>query len=494
MAEGKRRALMALVVVIVAAIVVIQAGVSPRYTKIMAAQKNKVQGNSGDLMVQLPGQFMLASFTGFEQVVAGALWIRADDFFHRGQYQAIIPIVRMVTWLDPHNIDVYITGAWHLDYNFVDEANSLSDKRYIPASIALMMEGIRNNPKIWDLYFELGWTHYCKKMNDNVNALKWISKACEYDGIDPNTGQKVRRFEFVDRMKAHMLEKCGRFDDAIAQWHKARANSVKAIEANKRKPGSGGYVDQTSLDLCDRNSSLLLMRLGWRYGRMDYYEQGLKIAERPKADPSWVRATAAARKDFESRKGKKWVGDAMKPLNTNFEVSWLRAAPQVVIIKGKLNLIQTSEYKGLASEPFTHWYKDNTAPDAPRRELWRNGCRVFWQLQDYDYVMPSLETFNWKIDRSKTIAWGDVYVGEGRFSTKIDMSDPRDKEMYPFTADKYKLTIWVSPEDPGMPDYVQDRVGWKGEAIIDPNYLDTKTHPGFRMLKKEFILRRSDII
>jgi hypothetical protein len=494
MAEGKRRLLSALLVVIVAAIVVVQLGVNPRYDRIADAQKNKAGGKSGDLMVQLPGQFMLASFTGFEQVVAGALWIRADDFFHRGQYAAIIPIVRMVTWLDPHNIDVYITGAWHLDYNFVDEANSLSDKRYIPASIALMKEGIRNNPDIWDLYFELGWTHYCKKMNDNANALKWISKACEHEGIDPNTGQKVRRYDFVDRMKAHLLEKCGRFDEAIAQWHKARALTVQAIEENKRKPGSVVYVDQTSLDLCDRNLSLLLMRLGWRYGRMDYYEEGLKIAEGLKSPASWVAATASARKDFESRKGKAWKGDVMKPLNTAFDVSWLRAAPQVLIIKGNLNLIQASEYKGLASEAFTHWYAENNAPNAPNREPWRNGSRVYWQLQDYDYVMPSLETFNWKIDLSKTIAWGDIYVGDGKFTTKIDMSNRQDKEMYPFTADKYKLIIWVTPEDPGMPDYVQDRVGWKGEAITDPSCLDTKTRPGFRMLRKEFILQRSDII
>jgi len=493
MAEGKRKGLIALLVVIVVAIVAVQLPIVPRYNKIAGSGKNKSEGAPGDLMVQLPGQFMIASFTGFEQVVAGALWIRADDFFHRGEYQAIVPIVRMVTWLDPHNIDVYITGAWHLDYNFVDEANALSDKRYIPVSIALMKEGIKNNPNVWDLYFELGWTHYCKKMNDNAQALEWISKACEHDGVDPNTGQKIRRYDFVDRMKAHMLEKCGRFDEAIAQWEKARAITVKAMEANKRKPGSAEYVDQGSLDLCDRNLSLLLMRLGWRYGNMDYYRRGLEIAETLKSPADWVAATRAARKDYESRVGKQWAGDTAKPLNTAFQVSWLRAAPQVLIISGKLNLIQASEYKGLASESFTHWYATNEASGA-RREAWRNGCRVYWRLEDYDYQMPTLETVDWKIDRSRTVAWGDIYVGDGKFSTKIDMGDQRDKEMYPFAAGKYKLTVWVTPEDPGMPDYVQDRVGWKGEAITDPNYLDTKAHPGFKMLKKEFILRRSDII
>lgn len=493
MTERKRKLLGVLLVFVVAAIVVVQIGVSPQYDRIAEAQKNKAGGKSGDIMVQLPGQFMVASFTGFEQVVAGALWIRADDFFHHGQYEAIIPIVRMVTWLDPHNIDVYITGAWHLDYNFVDEANSLSDKRYIPAAIALMHEGIKNNPDIWDLYFELGWTHYSRKLNDNFTALKWISEACKHDGIDPNTGQRIRRHDFVDRMKAHMLERCGYLDEAIAQWRRARARTAKAMQESKRKPGGDIYADQNALDLCDRNLALLELRMGWRYADMARYEDGLKVAERLKGPPDWVAATKSARRDFESRKGKKWVGDAMRPLNTAFEVSWLRAAPQVLIISGKLNLIQQSEYKGLASESFTHWYANNNASGSPR-ELWRNGCRVFWRLQDYDYVMPSLKTFDWKIDRSRTVAWGDIYVGEGKFTAKIDMSDRRDREMYPFTAEKYKLTIWVTPEDPGMPDFVQDRVGWKGEALTDPKYLDTKTRPGWKMLRKEFILKRSDII
>ena len=29
-------------------------------------------------------------------------------------------MIRIITWLDPHFIDVYETGAWHMDYNFTD--------------------------------------------------------------------------------------------------------------------------------------------------------------------------------------------------------------------------------------------------------------------------------------------------------------------------------------------------------------------------------------
>ncbi|NLN75169.1 MAG: hypothetical protein GX139_02510 [Armatimonadetes bacterium] len=494
MTDGKRKMLVALVVALVAAIVLIQFDLEPKYEKIVHAGKQIGENKSGDMMAELPGQFIVASFTGFKQVVAGALWIRADEFFHRGQYHAIVPLVRMVTWLDPHNIDVYTTGAWHLDYNFVDVANSLSDKRYIPASIAFMKEGIRNNPNIWDLYFELGWTHYHKKLWDNEMAAYYISEACKYDSVDPNSGTKQRRPDFVDRMKAHMLEKIGKFDEAEQQWNVARKKVEEALAANLKKPGSGGWVDQGTLDLCDRNHSLLLLRQGWRYGDMKRYEQGLKIAERVKTPEDWVEATQSARKDYESRIGRHWEGDASKPLDGKFNASWLRAAPRVLVIKGTVNIIPASEYKGLASESFTHWYAQNQAAEPEQQVRWRDGSRVYWRLQDIDYEMPDVDKFSWNTNLENTVAWGDIYVGGGSFLTKINMSDPRDAAMYPLKAEKYKLTVWMEPVDPGMPDYVEDRVGWKGEALIDSECLDTTTRPGYRMLKKEFILSRSDII
>jgi len=494
MQERNRKLLYVLLVVLFLCSIAIQSSLNPTYMKMLKAGENKGASKSGDIMAQLPGQFIFASFTGFRQVIAGALWIRADDFFHRGQYQAIVPIVRIVTWLDPHNIDVFTTGAWHLDYNFVDEANSLSDKRYIPAAIALMKEGIANNPTIWDLYFELGWTHYSRKLLDDAKATEYIAKACKYGSLDANTGQKQPRPEFVDRMLAHSYEKLGRLDDAIKQWRICRVSTVRGIAMNKKKPGSAGTTDTSSLEICDRNMALLLLRMGWRYGRMDCYEEGLKIAESMKTPRDWVEATQSARKDFESRKGTNWGGDTARPIDTKFEVSWMRAAPQVLLIRGKANLVPASEYKGLASESFTHWFAQNEAAQGPIHKAWRDGCRVYWRLQDYDYKTEELESFSWKIDTSKTAAWGDIYVSGGSFSTNINMGDARDREMYPFTADKYKLTIWMSPVEPGMPDYVQDRVGWKGEAITDKNYLDLTTRPGFRMLKREFILKRSDII
>lgn len=488
----KRRPLYVLLLILFIGIGAVQSKIDPTRMRMKTDDSSK---ESKELLVQLPGQFIVASFAGFREVVAGALWIRADEFFHEGQYQAIIPLVRLVTWLDPHNIDVYTTGAWHLDYNFVDR-NQMSDKRYIPASVALLNEGIKNNPNIYDLYFELGWTHYNKKLYDDEKALKCMEEACKRDSYDVSSGRKLPRPEFVDRMLAHQYEKVGRFDDAINQWHKSRARIVYLIKHPKENTT---ITDASSLDICDRNLSMLYLRMAWRNGDMNAYRKGLDIVEnlagitskRAPGVDKW--AVEGAMKDYAARvASNNPPGDAKKPVDAGFDVTVEKAAPKVLIIKGKLNLLRASEYNGLASECYTHFVQDNDKAPADKRKDWLDGCRVMWMLTDYDYKMPTLDKFNWKIDTSQTVAWGDLYVSKGQFSDKIDLSV--DREFYPFTAAKYKLTVYFTPQQPNCPDFIQDRLGWKGDALTDKRYLDTTTRPGFKMLKWEKVLKAEDIL
>lgn len=477
-----------------------QRAVQPTFERLRAAEEAKAGKNRGALMVQLPAQFLVATATGFKEVVAAALWVRADEFFHTGQYRAIMPIVRMVTWLDPHNVDVYTTGAWHLAYNFVD-SEERSDKRYIPPAIALLMEGIRNNPDSYDLYFELGWTHFNKKIEDYEAALEWMKKACKYDAYDPNTGARIPRPEFVDRMLAHQYEKLGMLDEAAEQWIKSRQRVLDLIP--KDKPIS--LLDQSALDVCDRNLGLLYLRRAFRYGDLDAYGKAVevyrRVATQGGATPDVVRDYKAISADYARRKASRrpMIGDASKPLDAKFEVKWERVRPRIFRISGRVNLIPASEYKGLASELITHYYEENRKKKPSERQTWRDGSRVYWMLADADYKMTSLEEFDWKIDESQTIAWDSVYIGGGSFSQIIDFS--KDPEFYPFAKKKYKLIIWIKPQQSGVPDYVQDRIGWKGEALTDRKYLVTTpqpdirmTTPGFKLLKKEIILDRSDIM
>ena len=140
MTESKRNLLKLAIVPLVAGVIFTQYLIDPGVRELNKGQR---QGS----LVGLSNEFILGPMLGLQQAVAGALWVRADEFFHEGDYDAILPIVRMVTWLDPHHLDVYITGAWHLAYNFTDSAER-SDRRYIPAAQKLLEEGDANNSRI----------------------------------------------------------------------------------------------------------------------------------------------------------------------------------------------------------------------------------------------------------------------------------------------------------------------------------------------------------
>src|SRR5579871_3001751 len=130
----------------------------------VAAEYHKGEANIAQTSGALNNEFMLLPLLGFREAAAGLLWVRCDEFFHSGDYDAILPLVRIITLLDPHAENVYVTGAWHLSYNFTD-ANERSDRRYIAPAMALLDEGIANNPDIPDIKFEKGWEEYDKVKN-----------------------------------------------------------------------------------------------------------------------------------------------------------------------------------------------------------------------------------------------------------------------------------------------------------------------------------------
>ncbi len=130
-----------------------------------------------------PDQLLFA-LAGFRELIAGILWVKADSFFDTGNYDAILPLIRLVTILDPHQIDVYATGMWHIGYNFTDEEQR-SDRRYIPAALALGKEGYTNNPNTYEMFFETGWMWYHKIDDDYEHAVDLFIRAQKLPDMIP---------------------------------------------------------------------------------------------------------------------------------------------------------------------------------------------------------------------------------------------------------------------------------------------------------------------
>ncbi len=232
-------------VVWIAVLAIVQGALSnivvrPRYARDFAPKSTREGG-------QLPSELIFLQFFGFREFLAGMLWVRADEFFERGNYDAILPIIRLVTWLDPHYIDVYATGMWHLGYNFTDE-ESRSDRRYIPFALALGEEGAANNPTTYEMFFETGWMWFHKIDDDYHKAIEWFLRANERPDILP-----ARR-----NLLAVAYQRAGQIDEALNWYFKLLRDAEERLAKHKE------YTFRMNRDTIEGNVDNTLVRMAQR--------------------------------------------------------------------------------------------------------------------------------------------------------------------------------------------------------------------------------------
>lgn len=245
MKQSTRNVLFLVLIALLPSMVKLQSTIDPQRKQFMPAREivSSVVTEVGKSPVVLPTQFVAGAIIGFREVVAGLLWVRANDFFHSGNYDAVVPLTRIITWLDPHQIDVYSVGAWHLAYNFVD-SQSRADRRYLIPAIKFLEEGIENNPLLWDLYFEEGFTMYFWKKQDYAKSVYWLKEAAERDAP-----------MYVYTQIAHALERNGQIDEAIDQWRKCIEMNDAAL---KKRPGN--ETARVMGDVSRKNLALTISR------------------------------------------------------------------------------------------------------------------------------------------------------------------------------------------------------------------------------------------
>ena len=457
--NAKRTPLMIVGFLLFLPIILLQIKIDP-----LRHQYEPGQKQAGRAASQLPIEFALGALTGFKEAVAGLLWVRTDEFFHNGDYDAISPMIRIITWLDPHQVDVYQTGAWHMDYNFTDSSQR-SDRRYIPLSLALMREGIANNDNVPDMYSDLAFTHYFRKIADMPMSAQWFAKGqamtqslWSQSQNTPNDADLKQQaingrnsVITVGHGLAHALEAQGRIPEALTQWQ---------------------YCVATHEDNINR-------KIGLEFGERNTLQNAQKQL-------------------FEMQQRVKWrARDTKIPVPMHFTAQVTRVAPKVFVVSGTLTPVSSKNF--VLETGQREWVASGQGPEA-------DGCRVEVRVQDAGYKMPIINSFslgNLNLDPNVTIMQDAVSVRGGKWQKKIDMS--QDPAMYSFHAPKYEVTFWFNPSNPNdCPPNVQDRLGWLGQAITDnPAVLDTSgvvpgdttvPIPGLRQIKKTLILTREDFL
>jgi hypothetical protein len=314
------------------------------------APKNNIT-SSGAVPLS-PDQFLFA-LAGFREMIAGILWVRADAFFDQGNYDAILPIIRLVTLLDPQEIDVYATGMWHIGYNFTDEEQR-SDRRYIPSALALGKEGCRQNPDTYELFFETGWLWYHKIDDYYPNAVKWFTEA-------------QKRKDMIVARKNLLAMADQRNGDPIGGLNTYWRLYEDATERMKTDPAFGARQNRDTLE---NNIDTTLVRL--------------------------VQRGFIAEQKGESLKGY----DTYPPFNVGFSVKATVVEPRKITFEGTWNVLPvgTRIRVVLKDKDFAHgtpaamdWdFSNNVNLDPPKDETF---------MQDQLFVKN--QRFNHKVDMSK---------------------------------------------------------------------------------------------
>ena len=192
---------------------------------------------------------LLASVAGLREMVAGILWVQSDEYFHTGQFDAILPVIRLVTWLDPRQIEVYSTGAWHIGYNFTDEQNR-SDRRYIPLALRLLEEGVQNNPNTYELFYDTGYMYWHKIDDEYPLAVDWFKQAIAKPDI--------ATIPAIKSILASAYQRNGQIDEALDYYWTLQQEWQSAFEKTKDPQM------RSSKDTQERNVDNTIIRMASR--------------------------------------------------------------------------------------------------------------------------------------------------------------------------------------------------------------------------------------
>jgi len=164
-------------------------------------------------------------FFGFRKIAANFVWLQVDKYYHQGMMHRMVPLMNTCVALDPHFVDAYLLGAWHLAYNatahMIDTPEPLKkwypkykarlgDKElYYYMGIDFLKDGIFKNPRNYKLYFDLGFGIYKTKLQDYANAVLYLSEAIRH-----------RHDKWVPRQLYQCLELNGQYEEALAGWER----------------------------------------------------------------------------------------------------------------------------------------------------------------------------------------------------------------------------------------------------------------------------------
>ncbi len=117
-----------------------------------------------------------------------------EEYWHSGQYERCIAALRLMTQIDPGDCDSYDTAAWLMQNDVHDDEAE-----------AFLLQGLWNNPEVYDMYFHLGYFLYMHERFDE--AIPYLETAVSLNAPS-----------MVSHLLAHDYECAGYIAQALAVW------------------------------------------------------------------------------------------------------------------------------------------------------------------------------------------------------------------------------------------------------------------------------------
>jgi tetratricopeptide (TPR) repeat protein len=155
--------------------------------------------------------------------IVDALWEQSDHFWHEGDYNRIVALVRVCVEADPGFTEAYASGAYLLW--------SMQDPK---AADELLLYGIQKTPQNGALYAELGG-HYTRTKRDTL-AAPMLEKAIAFGDAPYTTYSSL----------GNCYKRMGKLEKSLATWEIAtkkfpemgaaftNRNSVKKLIAERK--------------------------------------------------------------------------------------------------------------------------------------------------------------------------------------------------------------------------------------------------------------------
>jgi hypothetical protein len=178
--------------------------------------------------------------SGFKSQVANLLWMKSDEYWHKGLLTRQVPLMEAVVTLDPQFIDAWSTAGWHWAYNIYADLPDRKDLKDNPKALRheqkiciltgldYLKRGANMNPDTYRLWFEDGWTRSKKggimdqTAVDLFREARTKADARQLEKTATEKGKpitvKVQGNDLVGRTIGHIFEQQPDIDKALNQY------------------------------------------------------------------------------------------------------------------------------------------------------------------------------------------------------------------------------------------------------------------------------------